>query len=121
MVALLALVLAAVGIYGVMNYIVSLRTKEIGIRMALGAQPGAVRRLIVFGGARLTLVGIAIGVVGTLAVKKILASMLYGVKATDAATITAVALLLSGVALIACHIPARRATRVDPIVALHEE
>ncbi len=119
--AFLALVLAAVGIYGVMNYIVSLRTKEIGIRMALGAQPGAVWRLIVFGGARLALVGIAIGVGGALAVTKIVASLLYGVKATDPATITVVALLLSCVVLLACHIPARRATRVDPIVALHEE
>ena len=119
--ALLALLLAAIGIYGVMNYAVSLRTKEIGIRMALGAQPGAVWRLIVLGGARLALAGIAIGVGGTLAATKILASLLYGVKATDAATITIVALLLSCVVLLACHIPARRATRVDPIVALHEE
>jgi ABC-type antimicrobial peptide transport system permease subunit len=119
--AFLALVLAVVGIYGVMNYSVSLRTKEIGIRMALGAQPGAVWRLIVFGGGRLALAGIAIGVGGTLAVTKILASLLFGVTATDPATITAVALLLSGVVLIACHIPARRATRVDPIIALHEE
>ena len=119
--AVLALVLAAVGIYGVMNYSVSLRTKEIGIRMALGAQPGAVWRLIVFGGGRLAVVGIAVGVFGTLAVTKVLASLLYGVTATDPATITAVALLLSAVVLIACHIPARRAIRVDPIVALHEE
>jgi putative ABC transport system permease protein len=119
--AFLALVLAAVGIYGVMNYTVGLRTKEIGIRMALGAQPGVVWRLIVFGGARLALVGIAIGVGGTLAVTKILASLLYGVTATDPATITVVALLISCVVLLACHIPALRATRVDPIVALHEE
>ena len=121
MFALLALVLAAVGIYGVMSYIASLRTKEIGIRMALGAQPGAVWRLIVFRGARLALAGIAIGVGGSLAMTQIFASLLYGVKATDPATITVVALLLSGVVLIACHIPARRATRVDPMVALHEE
>jgi putative ABC transport system permease protein len=119
--AFLALLLAAVGIYGVMNYTVSVRTKEIGIRMALGAQPGAVWRLIVFGGARLALVGIAIGVGGSLAATKILAGLLYGVKATDPAIIAVVALLLSCVVLLACHIPARRATRVDPIVALHEE
>ena len=119
--AFLALVLAAVGIYGVMNYTVSLRTKEIGIRMALGAQPGAVWRLIVFSGARLALVGIAIGIGGTLVVTKILAGLLYGVKATDPGIITVIALLLSCVVLLACHFPARRATRVDPIVALHEE
>ncbi len=119
--AFLALVLAAVGVYGVMNYSVSLRTKEIGIRMALGAQPGAVWRLIVFGGARLAFAGIAIGVGGTLAATKILASLLFRVKATDPATFTGVAVLLSCVVLIACHIPARRATRVDPIIALHEE
>jgi putative ABC transport system permease protein len=119
--AFLALVLAAVGIYGVMNYTVSLRTKEIGIRMALGARPGAVWRLIVFSGARLALGGIAIGVCGSLAATKILASLLYGVKATDPATVTVVALLLSCVVLLACHLPAWRATRVDPIVALHEE
>jgi putative ABC transport system permease protein len=119
--AFLALVLAAIGIYGVMNYTVSLRTKEIGIRITLGAQPRAVWRLIVLGGARLALAGIAIGVVGTLAVTKILSSMLYGVKTTDPAIITAVVLLLTCVVLIGCHIPARRATLVDPIVALHEE
>jgi putative ABC transport system permease protein len=119
--AFLALVLAAAGIYGVMNYTVSSRTKEIGIRMALGSQPRDVWRLIVFGGARLALAGIAIGVAGSLAMTKILGNLLYGVKATDPATLAVVALLLSCVVLIACHIPARRATRVDPIVVLHDE
>ncbi len=119
--AVLALLLATVGIYGVMNYMVSLRTKEIGVRMALGAQPGSVWRLVVFGGARLALAGIAIGVASTLAATKILEDFLFGVKATDPAIIAAVALLLASVVLIACHIPARRATRVDPIVALHED
>ena len=104
-----------------MNYTVSSRTKEIGIRMALGSQPRDVWRLIVFGGARLALAGIAIGVAGSLAMTKILGNLLYGVKATDPATLAVVALLLSCVVLIACHIPARRATRVDPIVVLHDE
>jgi putative ABC transport system permease protein len=119
--AILALLLATVGIYGVMSYIVSLRTKEIGVRMALGAQPGSVWRLVVLGGARLALSGIAIGLAGALAATKILATVLYGVKASDPATIASVALLLTSAVLLACHIPARRATRVDPIVALHEE
>ena len=119
--AVLALVLAAVGIYGVMNYIVSLRTREIGIRMALGAKPGDVWRFIMRSGARLVLAGVAAGIAGALALTKFLESLLYGLKSSDPATFAAVAILLASVALLACHVPARRAMRIDPIIALRQE
>ena len=119
--AALAVLLAAVGIYGVMSYIVSLRTSEIGIRMALGAQPRDIRRLIVSRGAALALVGLFLGAIGALALTTLLASMLYSVKPADPATYGSVALLLGIVAILACYLPARRAMRVDPIVALRHE
>jgi putative ABC transport system permease protein len=117
----LALVLAAVGIYGVMSYAVAQRVHEIGIRMALGAEPRDVLRLIIGQGLRLTFFGLIIGVAGSLAAGHWLASLLFGVKATDPLTYVAVALLLVGVAFLACYIPARRAMRVDPIIALRYE
>jgi putative ABC transport system permease protein len=116
-----ALALAAVGIYGVLSYAVSLRTNEIGIRIALGAQPRDIWNLIVGRGARLAFAGIALGLVGALALSRLLASMLFGVQPSDPATFAAVALLLAAVALLACYMPARRAMRVDPIVALRYE
>src|SRR4029077_10365264 len=116
--ALLALILAAVGIYGVMSYVVSLRINEIGIRMALGAQPRDIWRLIVGSGARLALAGIAIGLTGALALTRLLSSLLFEVRASAPATFAAVAAGLAVVSLFACYIPARRAVRVDPIVAL---
>jgi predicted permease len=118
---LLALVLACIGLYGLLSYEVSRRTREIGIRMALGAQEGDVLRLVVKQGLALAIVGAAVGIGVALGVTRYLTSMLYGVHANDPVTIGAVAVLLALVALAACYIPARRATRVDPMVALRYE
>lgn len=118
---LLALILAAVGVYGVLSYSVNQQSREIGIRMALGAQPGSVLRLVVGEGLKLAAVGIAIGLVGALAMGRIAKSLLYGVMPTDTATFVYVTALLCVIAVAACVIPARRAMRVDPIVALRYE
>jgi predicted permease len=119
--ALLALVLACVGLYGLLSYEVSRRTREIGIRMALGGQPGKVLKLILRQGILLAIVGAAVGIGVALGVTRYLTSLLYDVHANDPLTIIAVAVLLTLVALAACYIPARRAMRVDPIVALRYE
>src|SRR5487761_905188 len=116
-----ALALAAVGIYGVVAFSVTRRTQEIGIRMALGAQPRDVLRIVLGEGARLTGIGVAIGLLVSFAVTQLMSSLLFGVKATDPITFLGVAVLLSLVALLACYIPARRAMHTDPMVALRYE
>jgi putative ABC transport system permease protein len=117
----LALVLAMIGIYGVMTYAVGQRAHEIGIRVALGAQRKNILVTILREGAGLAVVGVAIGSASALALSRALAGLLFGVRATDPATFVAVAALLLAVALAACYIPAQRAMRVDPMVALRYE
>jgi putative ABC transport system permease protein len=119
--AFLAVILSAIGVYGLMHYSVTQRTHEIGIRMALGAQPLEVIRLVLGQGGRIALAGILIGVGGALSIGRVLSSLLFDVTATDPVTFVVVTLLLCVIALVACYIPARRAIRVDPMVALRYE
>jgi putative ABC transport system permease protein len=114
-------VLAAVGIYGVMSFAVTQRTHEVGVRMALGAQGGEVLRLIVGQGLRLTGIALIIGIAASFGTNRLLASQLFGITPSDPVTLGAVPLLLAIVAAIACYLPARRASKLDPLVALRRE
>jgi putative ABC transport system permease protein len=119
--ASLALVLAMIGVFGVINYSVAQRTREIGIRIALGAQRGSIFRLVVGQGLMLAVIGITIGSIGAFALTRLIRSLLFGVSPTDAPTFVLVWLIMTTVAVLACYLPARRATKVDPLVALRYE
>jgi ABC-type antimicrobial peptide transport system permease subunit len=119
--AVFALALAGFGLFSVMAYSVAQRRREIGIRMALGAQPGDVRTMVVSQAVRLGAVGLGVGLAGALAVTRVLDTLLYGVQPHDPVTLAAVSCLLLAVMLVAAYLPARRATRVDPIIALRTE
>jgi ABC-type lipoprotein release transport system permease subunit len=119
--AVVAMLIAAIGIYGLIQYSIAMRTREIGIRIAVGAQAGEIFRMILGEGLRLSLIGLAMGLVGALWLGRAGSSLLFGVTATDPLTFLTVSLLLIAIAVAACCFPARRATRVDPVVALRQE
>jgi putative ABC transport system permease protein len=119
--AVAALILASVGIYGVMSYLVSQRKSEMGIRLALGAQPWDILRLILGQGLKLITIGVIVGLAAAVALTRLLSSLLFGVSATDPVTFIVIPLILAGVALGASFVPARKATKVDPIIALRNE
>jgi putative ABC transport system permease protein len=119
--AVTALFLAGLGIYGVISYMVSERTHEIGIRIALGAESSSILQMILFQGMRLAVAGVVLGLFGALIVSQLMAGLVYGVRPTDPLTFGGVTLLLVAVAVLACYMPARRAVRVDPLIALRHE
>ncbi len=119
--ALLALLLSSIGIYGVISYVVGQKTREIGLRIALGASRSAVMRMILSQGGKLAAAGVILGLAASFALTRLMSAMLFGVSASDPLTFVIVATLLTAVALAACYIPARRAMRVDPMEALRHE
>ncbi|HEY7393083.1 MAG TPA: FtsX-like permease family protein, partial [Bryobacteraceae bacterium] len=119
--ALFGLILAAIGVYGVMSYLVAQGTHDIGVRMALGAQRTKIIQMILRQGVELAAIGIGVGLIGAVALTRVMSGLLFGISATDALTFCAVALILAMVGVFATYIPAWRATKVDPIVALREE
>jgi ABC-type antimicrobial peptide transport system permease subunit len=119
--ALLAMTLASIGLYGVMSYTVSQRARELGVRLALGAGSREVLGLVLVQGLRLTLAGVAIGLVAAVGVTRVMKNMLFGLSTTDPLTFVSISLLLVAVALVASYLPALRATRVDPVVALRTD
>jgi putative ABC transport system permease protein len=119
--AALALVLGAIGLYSVMAYSVTQRTNEIGIRMALGANSGDVMKMIIREGSSIVVLGLAVGLAGAFGLTRLLASLLFGVGVSDPLTFAGVSILLAIVAMLACYLPARRATKVDPMIALRAE
>jgi putative ABC transport system permease protein len=119
--AAVAVVLASIGVFGVVSFVVSQRVREIGIRVALGADPAAVRRLVLGQGMRQAVSGVGLGIVASLALTRALSSLLFGVSSTDPATFAAAAAALLSVAAAACYLPARRATTIDPTVALRTD
>jgi putative ABC transport system permease protein len=119
--AVTALLLAALGLYGLMSYLIAQRTKEIGIRVALGAQRRDVLKLVIRQGMAVALAGVSLGLAAALAVTQFMKSLLFGVTATDPATLVGVAFALMAAALLACYLPARRATKVDPLTSLRHE
>jgi ABC-type antimicrobial peptide transport system permease subunit len=119
--SVISLAMAAVGIYGVMSYSVSRRTQEIGVRVALGARSSDVLMMVLGQGAKLAAVGVGIGLAGAFALTRVMSTLLFDVSVTDPATFAAVVALITVIALLACYIPARRATKVDPMIALRYE
>jgi putative ABC transport system permease protein len=119
--AALALVLAAIGLYGVLSYSVSQRTRELGVRLALGAQPGHLLRMVTLQGMRMVLAGVLLGLAAAFALARLARSLLFGVAGHDPATFIVVCLALIGISLVACYIPARRAARLDPVESLRVE
>jgi ABC-type antimicrobial peptide transport system permease subunit len=119
--AVLAFVLAAAGIYGVLSFFTAQRTREVGVRMAMGATPRDILGMVMREGLSLVAAGAVAGLAGTLAATRLLSALLFGVSPTDPLTIAATTMALSGVALVACYVPARRATRIDPIQALKSD